>query len=144
MPVQLTTKIGDGARIVSQGAQNLRLEIPKIGAQKIYEALQKAQKGVTHYPPELRGQRYKRTGRYGKAWRIERKSNAWVLRGNAVGRYGEYTKYVGGSARGQEQAKIHSGRWLLMRDAVDKALKPLPKTIKENIVMVARRTLKGK
>ena len=145
MPVQTTISIR-GATIVRQGLQNLRAEVPRIGAQRIYEAMQRAKRATTAYPPELPGQRYRRTGTYGAAWDVVRnpsttaESGGWSLVGRAVDARGrDYTKYVSGSAYGTMQARVHQGRWVLVRDAVDAQVARLPKTIRAHIMQVARR-----
>jgi hypothetical protein len=90
---------------------------------------------------------YQRTGTYGSAWNIVKtdasrgNSEGYALVGEAVNKETglEYTKYVSGSAYGTAQARIHQGRWPLLRDVIEEAMKELPKEISNDVVMVARR-----
>lgn len=86
---------------------------------------------VRWYPPELRGQHYRRTGTYGRGWHIFRlegsgggiaNAQGWVLQGLASQRGRVYTKYVGGDVEGLSQAEIHQDRWRLLRLETDDAL----------------------
>lgn len=133
------------AKLVRKGLQDLEAEVPKIGAQQIFQAIQRAKKKVTTYPPELPDQQYVRTGRYGRGWKIRRQPGAgrkipgYSLIGRAEQRGRRYERYVGGDAYGQRQAQIHADRWVLVRDAIEQEVDGLPARIEKHIGMVARR-----
>jgi hypothetical protein len=147
MPVQLSVKLR-GAELVRQGLKDLRAEVPKIGAQDLYDALKRARAKVIKYPPPPPGSRYRRTGTYGRAWTVRRNPTGrrqfagYTLIGHAVQRVREYTKYVGGDAYGLQQAMIHEGRWVLARDAIEAEMKKLPRITQDHIDTVARRVPK--
>lgn len=154
------------AKLVRQGLQDLQREIPNIGAQDIYEAMQRARERVKKYPPSPRRVRwdsekqkrayfatngfgggipYVRTGTYGRSWYIRRNPrNARAMAGyslisNAEQRGRRYSKYVGGDAYGNSQSRIHQNRWAKVRNSVEKETKSLPATIRMHILMAARR-----
>lgn len=111
---------------------------------------------------------YQRTGTYGRAWNIERIPDGWMLTGFAqqegpetsfdarVSRHRDintgrfvarietlkprepYTGWVGGP-NSIDQARIHRGRWAPANVAVVESLKGLPKEIREQISITARR-----
>ncbi len=155
-----------GAKLVRMGLQNLQAEIPAIGAQQIYEAMQRAKARITRYPPSPRKVRwdserqraayfatngfgggipYQRTGTYGKSWRIRRNPRSarvmagYSLIGDATQRGRAYAKYVGGDAYGTSQSRIHGNRWAKVRTSVEKETATLPASIRSYIGMVARR-----
>ena len=155
-----------GVRIVRMGLQDLESEIPAIGAQQIYERMQRAKERITRYPSSPRRVRwdsekqrrayfasngfgggipYLRTGTYGKSWYIRRNPrSARVLAGyslisNAEQRGRLYPKFVGGDAYGNSQSNIHANRWAKTRTSVDKEIATLPAAIRQYIGMVARR-----
>jgi hypothetical protein len=155
-----------GANLVRQGLQNLQREIPNIGADQIYKALQRARARVVRYPPPPRRVRwdserqkrayfatdgfgggipYRRTGTYGRSWIIRRNPRSarvmagYSLIGNAVQRGRHYSKYVGGDAGGESQSRIHQNRWAKVRTSVEKETRSLPADIRVHIMMLARR-----
>ena len=166
MPVQLSVTLRN-AELVSKALEDLAAEIPKVSAGRIYGRLEGARIRLVRYPPKYAGgpfpwvspkQRryvmwairngiiqvpYKRTGTYGDAWqviKVDLKSGVgYQLRGRAAQGGRDYTKYVSGSAYGTDQARIHQGRWPLLRDVVEESLAQLPKEIADSVVMVARR-----
>jgi hypothetical protein len=162
MPVQLTVKV-NGADLVKKALEDLAAEIPKVAEGRIYGRLMSAHKRITTYPPPPAGwhvrfasdrQRkgffarlksgaisvpYQRTGTYGRAWKVVRSGKGWRLQGRAAQHGRDYTHWVGGYAYGGGQAAVHQGRWTPVRDAMDEAVKDLPRDIDRHIQMVARR-----
>lgn len=136
--IRLSIAVGPGARLVRQGLQNLRAEVPKIGRQRIYETAERIMRKMQKYPPMRQGQKYTRTFRFRDSWKIRRLEN-----GSALSNSAPYTRYVVGNAYGQGQAWMHVGRWVPFRDVADAETEKLPKTIRENISMVARRSFGG-
>lgn len=146
------------ARLVRQGAQNLDAEIPQVGRRQIRTSLNRIIRIMQAYPPERPGQyrtgshpilgttyiavRYKRTGRLGRSWVIERKGdNGYVIKNDARSpkTRKRYAQYVVGNAYGAGQAWMHKGRWDVFRDVVDDEMQTLPAPINREIEMVARR-----
>lgn len=79
------------------------------------------------YPPELSGQKYKRTGRLNRAWAagVKGKYDTIHVTNNASfkGRY--YAGYVVGnpiSSIGNAQADIHRGRWWIATDVIEETI----------------------
>ena len=89
---------------------------------------------VRPYPPERPGQRYKRTGRLGRSWKVSTRGQLVVIENTAP-----YSGYVVGDGAGQRQAWMHRGRWWLMRDMVDEKRPEL----KRMMVQMLTRQLKS-
>ena len=123
-----------GADIVRKGLQNLAAEIPKIGREQIYRTEQAIVRRMKVYPPAPPASKYVRTGTLGQGWTITSRADGYTI-SNAT----PYTKYVVGSAYGTEQAWMHVGRWLLLRDVSDEEIRKLPTEIDNHITQVARR-----
>lgn len=161
MPVTLSVQV-KGAEIVRRGLQNLRLATPKIGAQTIYDAMLRIQRrlkqpgGPITYPVHWDSERQRRaffatggfgrgipstrTGTYQRGWMIRRNpSTVRVQAGYSLINNTREARFVGGSAYGDGQSRIHRGRWVRLRDITDEELRDLPKTIQRSIDMVARR-----
>lgn len=161
--VQVSIQIVNATR-VRQGLENLKKEIPDIGAQRIYNTMFKAQTILkkpgkrVRYPIwwESEKQRraffatdgfgkgipYKRTGAYNAGFVIRRTPNASRASvGYTLINPVPYAKYVGGGASGTGQSTIHLDRWTLIRDAMDKAVGGLRQDVQEHITMVARRRM---
>jgi hypothetical protein len=137
MPVQLTSRF-DGEQ-VKRSTRNIGAGIPGLSQKAIGRALKRAKTAVTKYPPELPNQRYRRKGRYGRAWEVSQSGLSYTLQGAAIDRNGrDYTRYVGGYADGSGQADIHSGRWVLAADAVDNELAPLVAEVEGDLSDLAR------
>jgi hypothetical protein len=141
MAVQLSVTVR--ANLVSKKFENLAKEIPDVGAGRLRGRLVSAHTKLIRYPPELPNQRYRRTGTYRRAWKIVKvdmpSGKGYRLTGRAVQKGRDYTKYVSGSAYGTNQARIHQGRWLKLRDAADEAVAGLPQEISQRVKMVSRR-----
>lgn len=154
MQLTITSNVG----LVRQGLEDLALEVPKIGRRRIYNMmlrvrseLRKPGKPVT-YPVKWDSERQRRayfatdgfgkgipsrrTGKYNAAYQIKRTETGYQLYNGT-----SYGKYVGGSAYGTGQSRIHQGRWKLMRDVVDAEVEALPQEVIDEIEMVARRDL---
>lgn len=145
MPVQLSVQVKK-AKIVRKGLENLRSDIRKISASRLFALMEKARQRVIKYPAAIATSKYIRTFVYLKAWRIlrnpgsgGRKIAGYSLKGRAVQKGRDYTKYVSGKADGTGQAKVHSGRWELVRDATDWVLDRAPKAIQQEVTIAARR-----
>lgn len=155
--VQLTASLR-GATLVRMGLEDLKTELPRVGAARMYAAMQRAQTELRKpgkrptYPIKWETERQRRayfatngfgggipshrTGKYEKGFQIRRNTNGYALFNRTP-----YTKYVGGSADGTGQSFIHLDRWVLIRDAVDRAVRRLPQDVREDVFMVARRRI---
>jgi hypothetical protein len=161
--VELSIQLKNATR-VRQGLENLKKEIPDIGAQRIYNAMLKAQTALkkpgkrVRYPIwwESEKQRraffatngfgkgipYRRTGAYNAGFVIRKTPNASRASvGYSLVNRVPYAKYVGGSADGTAQSTIHLDRWALIRNAMDKAVGGLRADVREHIAMIARRRI---
>lgn len=86
--------------------------------------------GGNYAVPLLPKQKYRRTGRFGAGWKIKRETNTKrVTLSNAV----PYARYVAGGANGQGQARIHQGRWGLLKDAIQYAVTYIRKDTPEKL-----------
>lgn len=141
--IRLTIGISKNAKIVRQGLQNLRAEVPKIGRQRMFEAMQRIVVRMQKYPPERPGQKYRRTFRFRAGWRINSIPDSPAQTGWQVTNVVPYAKYPVGNAYGEGQAWMHVGRWNLFRDVAEAEIGKLPKTIQNEVVMVARRMVGG-
>ena len=102
--------------------------IPGIVNAEIEGLMLEAQKAASgNYPrgsvqgynvPLRRGQKYIRTGRYGRGFVVV-KTGYKTKRAYSLINPVPYAPYVGGNASGQRQAKIHAGRWPLIASAVN-------------------------
>lgn len=85
------------------------------------------------YPPELPGQKYKRTGRLNRAWAasIRGEYDTIHITNDARGKSGFYAGYVVGnpiSSIGNAQASIHRGRWWVATDVIEETI---PRALEE-------------
>lgn len=135
-----------GADVVRQGLENLDRDIPRIGAARIFAAMNRARKRVTTYPPPIPTSRYKRTGTYKRSFQVRRnprsglrKNVGYTLFGRAVQKGRDYTRYVGGDAFGRRQASIHENRWPVIREIVEDEVKGLPREIEDNVRLSIKR-----
>lgn len=160
MPVRLSVSLRNG-ELVKKDLEDLAFsEGPKVSAGRIRGRLESARIKLIRYPAAFEGpypwktpkQRryvmmmirlgkivlpYRRTGKYGQSWRVEKKETGRV--GYTLKSPLSHAKYVSGSAYGTDQARIHQSRWPLLRDVVEEAIAMLPQEIADDIVMVARR-----
>ena len=84
---------------------------------------------------------YKRKGTYEKAWKIEKSpaGKAPASEGYHLVNALEYAKYIGGTARGARQSRIHKGRWNVFRKVADRIIAKLPKTVIRSLQIIARK-----
>ncbi len=145
-----------------KGLGNLDIEIPIVSGQRIYVAMLRAQEALQkpgepiRYPAKwdsLRQRKayfasngfgagipYRRTGRHQSGWLIRHNpSPARKTSGYSLVNQSPIAKYISGDAYGNRQSRIHQGRWVRVRDVLEKAMRGLPKDIAEHIDMVARR-----
>ena len=87
---------------------------------------------VRPYPPERPGQRYKRTGRLGRSWKVSTRGQSVIIENTAP-----YSGYVVGDGKGQGQAWMHKDRWYRARAVVDEEAKVLPAALKAALVRAA-------
>lgn len=131
------------AEIVRKGLEDLESEIPKISRRRIFDAMNRITREMESYPPERPKQKYKRTGRFGFSWYVDKTDIGYVIRNTAKDKRGvAYGKYVVGDAYGLSQAWMHKGRWPLFRDVVDAEVEKLPQRIADSIDLVTRRVAK--
>jgi hypothetical protein len=159
MAVQLSIKAVN-ANLVAKRFEDLTGDIKNISLGRIRGRLVSAQKAVSKYPPRYadepphhwasEDQRryvmwairqgiitvpYVRTGKYGDSWAIVKTKRGYMLKSSY-----KAAKYMAGSARDPNtQYHIHKTRWMPLRTAVEKSVNELPKEIKDNIVMIAKR-----
>lgn len=154
MQITITAARGE---LVRQGLQELGAEVPQIGRRGIRTVMERIKRRTQEYPAERDGQsvasshsklgtvyrtasgRYHRTGLLGSRWAIEDAGNGYKLVNTAAHRGKFYAKWVVGDAYGQSQARMHAGRWQVMRDVVDEELGKLPDELEELIKVVSRR-----
>ena len=106
-----------------RSTKNVGEAIPKVGFRAVWRMMKDAMEKARRYPPELPGQRYVRTGTYGRSFKIEKLAAGVIgarIISDAVQRGRHYTIYVGGNAMGLGQARIHQGRWEVIADVVDR------------------------
>ncbi len=110
---QITVNVDDSE--VRSVAGNLILAVETLPQKVIKDAVKEGVEGARKYPPTLAGQRYQRTGTYGRSFKIESVGKGYRMVSDARQKGRRYTKYVGGLADGSGQASIHAGRWELIR-----------------------------
>jgi hypothetical protein len=159
--MQLSVQV-KGAQLKRQGLENLRREIPIIGKARIYEVLMRAKRRLMnpapppHYPIQWKSEKqrryvmallrkmgggpYVRKGGYELGWQVITSQTAGNVKAGytLVNKWGA-AQFVGGNAYGQFQQPFHAGRWPVMRTVVGEEVMRLPKSIEDNIVMVAKR-----
>lgn len=119
----------DGSKVTSV-ARSGRLAVANMPAKVVKPEVDQARDELVNpYPPELPGQRYRRTGKRAEATRVVAQpgnnqfSKKYTL--ESTPNYGggkTGNPYVLGDAQGQGQARIHQGRWKLMRTAMEQAV----------------------
>ena len=156
MPIQLSFKVGPGAKLVRKGLQDLRAAVPKIGKSSIYERLMIAKREMSKNPsrpkpPGLwdskkqmlayfksggfgKGIPYKPTGNAGKSWVLQAIENGWKL-------YNKFAQavYLFGNWEGERQSVIHAGRRPNFKETLQAHVERLPKTIQANLNSVIKR-----
>ena len=132
--VQLKFSVKNVGKVRS-ALQNLWSKLPLIGGNRIKDFMTRLMTRMKIYPPQRPGQKYVRTYRLQRNWRMEKAGATGYRLLNRT----PYTKYVVGSAFGTGQAWMHAGRWTTLRDAADIELASLPAKLVKDINMVARR-----
>lgn len=142
---QITVDIR-GIEGISRALVRFGARLEKETTKELYTALDDTRKAlgypdVSAYPPERRGQRYIRTGKLGRGWRITRTQTGWRLSNRARSKYGRkaYGAYVVGDAEGKRQAKVHVRRWRVMRRELDKRKRSAIQRINRQLAHYARR-----
>lgn len=125
--------------LVRKGLQDLGMEIPKIGRSQLRFTSERIVRRMQAYPPERPRQKYKRTGRLFRSWKIDNSQDRYTIENTAAKKGRLYGHFVIGNAYGTGQAWMHRGRWLLLRDVVEQELEKLPDDVLEKIMLVARR-----
>jgi hypothetical protein len=130
---------------VKQGLRVVGDAIPRATDRLVKKTMEAARDEVRTYPPELPGQKYKRTGRRYRATKVVRAdTRAYRLESNPVYPGGRTANpFVVGDAKGLGQAWMHVGRWTKIKDAVDKHVKALLKDISQEIGAILRRSGMG-
>lgn len=126
------------AKLVANGLQNLRAEIPKIAKNNIEGVFKRAVKQMKDYPPPPPRSKYQRTFKFRDSWVITPMVTGFKVTNKASRRGVQYSNYVVGDATGKGQAWMHVGRWLLFRDVIDFEMTKLPDTVEEHIKIKAK------
>lgn len=111
-----------GDDVVKTKLKKVALAVDDISKTDIKRELIAAKDEARIYPSEIPGQKYIRTGTYNRSFRFTGSGGTYTIKSDAVLKGRHYTQYVGGLPDGTGQAKIHAGRWTLIKDAIDRAL----------------------
>lgn len=135
---QITARI-TGDDKVAIGLKKLGDAIPALAARSIMAAMNKAKEEASaQWPvaayagygvPYRPGQKYKRTGRYGSGFKVERNGPQNYTLQNRT----PYAPFVGGDSEGQGQAWMHEGRWPVIRETVEKFIEPMVQQVDHDI-----------
>ena len=108
------------------GLSKFRAAMPGIGKRVWRALLTRVIRAVTRYPAERPYQKYIRTGRYGRSFKLETHhigaSAGYTIKSDAVANGRHYTRYVGGNSAGEGQVEVHQGRWPVVREEIDSEL----------------------
>lgn len=132
--VKLTFKVKNVGKFRT-ALRNFWDKLPLVSGSRIKDFMTRLMTRMKIYPPKRLGQKYVRTYRLQRNWRMEKAGPTGYRLLNRT----PYTKYVVGSAYGTNQAWMHVGRWTTLRDAADIELAQLPAQLVKDINMVARR-----
>lgn len=139
---QLTVKWRKGdIKIVRSGLENLRADLPRIGRMSIFEAMRTVVGRMKDEPPEIPGQRYVRTGKLSRNWKILRKGDTGytiINRASFKGR--TYARWVVGDFAGERQARVHQGRWKVLRVEVETEMAKLPAVAAKSVRLRMRKS----
>lgn len=158
---QITIK-AKGIELVRKGLEDFAADIPRVSKGRIYGRMDAARKRISKYPPIYRGRMpggfksdkqrryvmmlvrqgkvpYQRTGAYMDTWEIVTLPNDRGYRLQTRGKADKYAKWVGGDARGRNQARIHQGRWAVARTVIDEEVAKIPQEIDRELSSRARR-----
>lgn len=136
--VQITINVKN-AQLVAKGLANIRAEIPKISELTIKKAADASVKIMKVYPPPPANTRYTRTFKLRDSFKVTRATNGYTIKADPVQKGKHYGRYVIGYADGTGQARIHTGRWKLLRDVAEQESDKLPPMVAEHIKMTARK-----
>ena len=118
---QITLTVENGEVLVSK-FREATLAVDKLPKKEIREEVEAAMEAARTYPPELPKQKYVRTYTYFRSFRIKPAGRGYTLTSRATQKGREYTKYVGADAKGLGQAKIHIGRWPIIKYEMSRAV----------------------
>lgn len=122
MSVDISVEVKDYPKI-SRDLERFIRDFPEVAGLADWLKKERLKLARTPYPPELPGQRYRRTGVFGASWR------ARVFRdGGQLINIARYASDVTGSPdapSGERQAKIHQGRWWIAKEEVEADLPKL-------------------
>lgn len=144
--MKITLRIEDGK--VRDGLRNVANALPDITAENMLGAMILARDnastwtgGASYSTPAPAGSAYRRTGIYGGAMKVQRIGLSVSISNDARSpRTGKlYPQFVGGRADGTGQARVHAGRWPVIRQEVDKQVEPLVQKIDDDLQRKVRR-----
>lgn len=133
--MKLSLRVEAGA--VLRSFQNIRAEVPVVGEKTLEGVLTRARRRLQVEPPERPGQRYIRTHKLAKGYRITRQKRGYMMENTATRKGRRYPVFVVGDGTGKGQAWMHVGRWLLFRDVIDFEMTKVPDSVEKQIKIVA-------
>ncbi len=155
MPI-VNLQVKNNVKLVRRNLENLRTAVPKIGKFRAVEAaveiarrMSKPGRKIT-YPVNWDSLKQKihviilimkkqgslpyiRTRAHERGWKSETTARGAKVYNNVKG-----SKYLYGTMRSRRQSNIHIGRWLILRDVYDAAIKTLPKKVYESLRKVPK------
>lgn len=137
MPVQTSVRL-EGDDKIREGLNRFSAALPDLTREDLRLALEAAKEKIIEYPPELPGQRYVRTGNYGRSFTVDLDGLTATLKGSAYQNGKDYTVFVGGNAEGFGQADIHYGRWPVIADEAARAADTLKPVLDDDIQKLAQ------
>lgn len=128
--MQLSVRL-DGSEVIS-AAGRLLTAVDNLEPKVVRPAMNDAMEYARKYPPTIPGQTYRRTGTYFRSFKVTQSGRAFTIATDARQRGRRYSRFVGGMADGSGQAAIHSGRWVLVRTAVQWAMSQIVRLAEES------------
>ena len=135
---QISLQIAEAVKHARTLAELAKL-VPDIAGAEVRAGLERVIRVMQVYPPERPGQRYVRTYKLKRNFRIVQKSKSTlgiINRARFKGR--AYAKYPIGDARGESQAWMHVGRWRVLRTEMEAELEKLPPKIRSRVHFFVR------
>lgn len=132
---KITIKVDDNE--VRSVAGNLLMAVETLPQKVIKPIVEEGVEEARTYPPAPVGSRYRRTGTYGRSFKIESVGRGYRMVSDARQKGRSYTKYVGGLADGSSQAEIHKGRWQLIRTVAQGVISKIVQTAEEAFNRIA-------
>jgi len=132
----------EGIHGVVTGLNIVADTIPRGGNAHVKTRMQEAINVTKTYPPMLVGQRYVRTGVYGKSFSMVGNPfhGGMTLKTDAVDFRGKsFSHFVAGGATGKGQYGLHIGRWKVFYEEVVRRLDTLYKDLDRMIQDAAHR-----